>query len=146
MRWKRSTKIFRGRRKVDQKKGERKDKEFNNDPFKFVKRIFIESKSGTQCTKEELEDKLKETYSDPKKGERFPYMKKLSRPMKPGMLLDMQVLKAREVDRFINKTRTKVSPTNDGVSYKVSKKYPRLRCILFLLWRKIWKKKDVAER
>ena len=57
----------------------------------------------------------------------------------------MSVLDTREVDRFINKAHSKSSMSNDGVRFKVYK-CPRLKYILFLLLRKMWEKKDVAER
>ena len=62
-------------------------------------------------------------------------MKKLSRPTKSGIPFNMSVLKAREVDRFINKAHSKSSPGNDGLNYKVYKKCPQVRYILFLLLR-----------
>ena len=58
----------------------------------------------------------------------------------------MSDIKKREVDEFITKVRSKSSPGNDGVSYKVHKKCPRLRNSLFLLLRNMWERKNVAKR
>ena len=95
---------------------------------------------------EELENHLKETYSDPKRREKLSIIRGQNRPTRPGVLFDGSDIKAREVEEFVRKARSKSSPGNDGVSYKIYKKCPRLRKILFFLLRKMWKKEDVAER
>lgn len=117
-------------------------KDFNKDSFKFVMKIVTGSKSGTlKCTKEELEDHFTETCSEPKRGKRLSYMKKLNMLTRPDISFNMLVLKARGVGRFINKARSENSPGKDEVSFKVYKKCPHLRYILFLLFWKKWKKR-----
>lgn len=68
---------------------------------------------------------------------------KLSRPSIPFNMTD---IKMKEVNYFEKKTCVKSSPGNDGVSYKVYKKYPLFRNRLFLLLRKAWQKRIIAER
>ena len=134
-------KLKRRREKVKTRKS------FIRDPYKFAKGIFTESKSGTlKCTKEELESHLQQTYSDPRRAERLPHMRNLKRPTKPGVQFDLSDLKAKEYNDFIKKALAKSSPGNDGVSYEVYKKCSRLRNRLFLLLRKMWKTRDVADR
>ena len=129
------------------KENERTRKEFIKDAYKFAKSIFTESKSGTlKCTKEELEAHLKEIYSDPDRKKRLQYISNLNKSTRPGTPFDMSDIKKREVDEFITKACSESSPGNDGVSYKVYKKCPRLRNSLFMLLRNMWGKKSVAKR
>ena len=109
------------------KEKERTRKEFVKDPYKFSKSIFTESKSVTlKFTKEKFEAHVKETYIDPDRKKRFPYISNLNKPTSPGIPFNMSDIKKMEVDEFITKARCKSSPGNDGVSYKVYKKCPRL--------------------
>lgn len=100
----------------------------------------------SKCRKVEPEKHLKEAYKDPKRGERFPYINKLHSTTAPGTAFEMSDIKAKEVHEFVKKSRSKSSPRNDGVSYKVYKKCPRLKRILLLLLQKIQKEKSVADR
>ena len=58
----------------------------------------------------------------------------------------MSDIKKMAEDEFITKASCKSSPGNDGVSYKVYKKCPRLRNSLLLLLRNMWERKNVAKR
>lgn len=85
--------------------------------------VFTESNCGPlKCTLEENENHLKETYSDPKREEKLSYIKKFKRPTAHGVAYNMSNIKAKEIDEFIKKSRSKSSPGNDGKSYKVSEK------------------------
>ena len=68
-------------------------------------------------------------------------MNSLKRPTEPGVQFDLS-----EYNNFIKKARAKSSPGNVGVSYKVYKKCLRLRKRLFLLLRKMWMSRGVADR
>ena len=140
--------LLRKERRLKRKKEKEKiRREFVNNPFEFAKGIFTTSKSGTlKCTKEELENHLKEKYSDHRREERLPFIHDLIKPDKPVTPFDMTKIKEKEMQEFITKARSKGSPGNDGVSYKVYKKCPRLRNMLLLLLRKMWKAKRMAEK
>ena len=145
---KRHRQILRDKRKLDRKKERTKSRrEFIKDPYKFTKGLFTESKSGRlECTKDELEQHLKNTYSDKTNKAPLPDMEGLRRPTAPGIQFDLSDIKKKEVDDFIKKARSKSKPGNDGVTYKVYKQCPRLRLRLFFLLREMWRSKDVAER
>ena len=135
------------RRAVRKKERKRSRKEFMQDPYKFAKKLFDEKKGGKlDCSKEDLETHLKDTYTDPKRHIKLPPIDGLKRPTAPGKKFNMDDLKMKEVDLFIRKARAKGAPGNDGVCYKVYKYCPRLRLRLFLLLKDMWKRKDVAER
>lgn len=124
------------KRKLNKKrKKEKIRRDFPEIPFKFARGFFTDSQSRTlKCNKEKLEDYLKETCSYSKRGGRLLYMKK------PGILFDMLILKAREIERFIKRSCSKVSSDND-----VYEKCPQLRYILYLPLQNKWKKRDVAK-
>ena len=134
--------LFRKERKLSRKKEkEETRKEFIKDSFKFAKIIFRESKCDTKMHQRRTWGLSQRNIQWPGKR-RLPYTKKLNRPTKSGILFDMSVWKAREVDTVINKTLSRSSLGKDGVSYKKYKKYPRFWYTLFLLLRKNY----VAER
>ena len=60
--------LLRDERRAEQQRGQKKTlKEFTSDPYKFAKKLFDEKKCGKlECTKEEFEKHLKQTYMDPK--------------------------------------------------------------------------------
>lgn len=145
---KRHRQILRDQRKLERKKERTKcRREFIQDPYKYTKGLFTESKSGRlECTREELEEHLKDTYSDKTKEAELPDMKGFRRPTAPGAQFDMSDIKKKEVDDFVKKARAKSKPGNDGITYKVYKQCPKLRMRLFLLIREMWRAKDVADR
>ena len=145
---KRHRNLMRTERRLKTKKErERARKQFLSNPYKFAKGLFTESKSGQlACTKEELEQHVKQTYSDEHREEELPAMSGLKRPSAPGVPFDMGDIRVKEVDEFVKKARSKSAPGNDGISYKVYKNCPRLRNVLFLLLRQMWKMKKEADR
>lgn len=107
----------------------------------------MKSKSGKlECMKDELENHLKATYSDPKREDKLSRMAGLQRPTAPGMAFDMSEIKMKDVDDCVRKAHAKSAPGNDGISYKVYKKCPLLRNHLFRLLHEMWRKKLVADR
>ena len=117
------------------------------NPFKFAKSIFQEKRSGIlECTKAEMENHLKKTYSDEGRETALPEMLGIPKPSAPGIPYDTGDIKMREVEEFLKKARSKSSPDQDGVPYKVYKKWPKLANRLFLILRKTWREKKVAQR
>ena len=140
--------LLREERRAERRK-ERKRcrKDFIKDPYKFAKKLFDEKKGGKlECTKEELETHLKETYTDPQRNTKLPPMAAMKRPTAPGVQFNMDGLKMKEVEDFVKKARAKAAPGNDGICYKVYKYCTKLRLRLFLLLKDMWKNKEVAER
>ena len=90
---------------------------FIKDPYKFAKGLFSESKSGKlERTKEELENHLKETYSDQERHHRLPRMARLQKPTALGVTFDVNDIKMKEVDDFVRNAPSKSAPGNDGIS------------------------------
>ena len=141
--------LLREQRRVERKKEVKETRrKFLDDPYTFAKGLFTESKGGKlECSKEELESHLSQTYSDPRREEELQRpIGGLQRPTAPGVSFDLSDMKKKEVDDFIKKARSKSSPGNDGISYKMYKQCPKLRKQLFLLLRQMFRKKDAAER
>jgi len=141
--------LLREQRRVERKKEVKETrKKFLDDPYKFAKGLFTENKGGKlECTKEELESHLAQTYNDPRRDEDLQQPSGgLQRPTAPGVAFDLSDLKKKEVDDFIKKARSKSSPGNDGISYKMYKQRPKLRKQLFLLLRQMFRKKDAAQK
>ena len=140
--------LMRDERRAERRKERKKcRKEFVKDPYKFAKKLFDEKKGGKlECTKEELEEHLKKTYTDAERNKKLPPMEGIKRPTAPGKKFNMNDLKMKEVEMFVKKARAKAAPGNDGVCYKVYKYCSKLRIRLFLLLKEMWKRKDVAQR
>ncbi|KAL9964680.1 hypothetical protein ACROYT_G028355 [Oculina patagonica] len=137
----------RERRLSRRKEKKKVRQQFVKNPYKFAKGLFVESKSRKlECAKEELENHLKATYSDPKREDELPRMAGLQKPTSPGVAFDMSDIKMKEVDDFVRKARAKSAPGNNGIIYKVYKKCPLLRNHLFRLLHEMWRKKSVADR
>ena len=114
------------------------------NPYAATKKMFTESKSGRlKCTKTELDDHIRTTYSDPVRDK--PPMEGLKHPSSPGSMFQLGSLKEKELDDFVRKSRAKSAPGGDGVSYKVYKYCDRLRHKLFLLLKELWHKEGLVD-
>ena len=121
-------------------------KQFLKNPYEVTKKMFTEATSGTRkCTKQKLDDHIKETYSDTKRDEILPPMEGSKRPTKPGIKFDLGDIKKKEVDVFVKKARAKSAPGRDGLSYKVNKYCEHLIQKSFLLLRELWQKGEIVD-
>ena len=103
-------------------------------------------KSGRlNCSKTELDDHIRKTYSDPLRDESLPPMDGLKHPSSPGIQFQLGKLKEKELHDFVRKSRAKSAPGGDEVSYKVYKYCDRLRHKLFLLLRELWEKEGLVD-
>ena len=82
---------MRAERRLKRKKERKRCRQkFLKAPFQFAKDLFVKSKSGTlTCTREEINNQLKETYSDPKRNEPLANMHGIPKPTRPGVEFDM---------------------------------------------------------
>ena len=134
------------RRNERRKESRRTRERFLKNPYAATKKMFTESKSGRlNCSKAELDNHIRETYSDPLREEPLPPMKGLKHPATPGVKFQLGDLKEKELDNFVKKSRAKSSPGGDGVSYKVYKYCDRLRHKLFLLLRELWRDGGIVD-
>ena len=128
------------RAKRKRKERERKRTKFFKNPFEFAKGLFEKARSGVlNVPKEELEEHLKNTYSDPRREDPMPHIEGLVRPTEPTTPFDLSEPKLNEMDKFLKKARSASSPGHNGVPYKVYKKCDGLRKILWKLLRVVWR-------
>ena len=114
---------------------------FYKDPFRFVRKVLEEAKSGElRVPKEELEAHMTQTYSDHRRDEPVQELEGLVRPNPPEREFDIGELKFWEVQRVVRKARAASAPGQDGLSYKLFKYCPKvLKCLWHLLktaWRR----------
>ena len=84
--------------------------------------MFAEPRSGElSCSKEELDDHVRSTYSDPKRDDPIPHIEDLKRPSPPGVPFNMKRITLKEVNEFVRKAIVKSEPGRDGISYKALK-------------------------
>ena len=130
-------KAERLRRKRKQHVRERSN--FYEDPFKFMKSLFSQAKSGVlTVTRQELEEHLRRIYSDSDRNRDLPWVEDLVRPSEPGVPFDQSPPHRKEVDDFIEKARSASAPGPNGVPYRAFKSCPkvthRLRHLLCTAW------------
>jgi len=119
------------------KKSERKV--FMKDPFKFTKKLFTPKTSGKlTVSKEALDAYLDSTYGDERRDEELPYMPGLVRPTRPGVKFELGPLKYQELEAFLKKARASSAPGPNGIPYRVYKKCPELRSLLFGILKTAW--------
>ncbi|XP_072047083.1 uncharacterized protein [Amphiura filiformis] len=122
------------------KKREQSRRSFFMNPHHFTKKLFEQSKSGElSVPQEELEDHLKETYSDQQRQVPMPNIAGLVKPTQPGVQFELAQPKLAEVEKFVNKARSASAPGPNGVPYKVYKKCGELRKFLWRLLRVVWR-------
>ena len=122
------------------RKREQARRSFFANPNQFTKKLFEQSKNGElNVPQEELENHLRETYSDPDRQIPMADMEGLVKPTHPGEQFDLSPPKLSEVERFINKARSASAPGPSGVPYKVYKKCGELRKALWKLLKVIWR-------
>ncbi|XP_078665283.1 uncharacterized protein LOC144907786 [Branchiostoma floridae x Branchiostoma belcheri] len=127
------------RRKRKRKAKERN--QFFKNPYKFARNLLEEKKGGSlQISKEELELHLQETYSDPQRNAELGSPGYVPRPTEPEVAFDVSPPKLSEVETAIRKARSAAAPGPNGVSYKLYKMCPKIRRLLWRLFRVAWKK------
>ena len=144
---KRSREVMRKlRRNARRREARRTREQFLKDPFGSVKKLFAEARNGElACSKQELDDHVRATYSDPRREEEIPYMQGLKRPPPPGVKFNMGDITVEEVSNFVRKARAKSAPGRDGISYKAFKYCPKLRKSLAYRLGALWEKPDLLE-
>ena len=97
---------------------ERSGRSFYDNPHRFTKKLFEQSTSGElNVSQQQLEEHLKNTYSDQQHGVPMPVIAGLVRPTKPGVEFDLSEPKLAEVEKFISKARAASAPGPNGVPY-----------------------------
>ena len=106
------------RRYTRRREGKRVRERFIKDPYGEAKKLFTEPRSGKlNCSKEELDLHVKQTYSDPLRNQPLPELESLKRPASPNVSFNVGPIEKWEVDQSMKKARAKSSPGGDDVSY-----------------------------
>ena len=97
---KQSRLIQRNIRRIQRRKeGQRARSKFLKNPYEETKKLFVAQKSGNlECSKEELDDHVRETYRDEKRYDPLPTMNKLIPPPVPKISFRLGALTKKEVD------------------------------------------------
>jgi hypothetical protein len=124
----------------------KKRAQFTSNPFQFMKRLLGDTRSGRlECPKEEVEQHLKETYSDPGRDNSLGECKQLIQPEEPTVSFDESEPRWEEVKEIIKKARAGSAPGPNGISYRVYKSCPKLARRLWKLSKLVWRKGVLAE-
>ncbi|XP_069114421.1 uncharacterized protein [Argopecten irradians] len=130
----------------NRKERSRKRTSFVTNPFQFVKKLFGSKGSGKLVSsKEEVEEHLRKTHSDPRRAEDLAENTKIREVEEPTEAFDESEPKLSEVREIIKKARAGSAPGPNGVPYRVYKNCPRLLRRLWLLLRKVWRRGRLAE-
>ena len=100
---------------------------FDMNPFKLIKKLFEEEKSGVlKVSKETLEAHLQRKYYDPLTDTPMGNFGDFNRPQPPGETFDNSSIKLGGVKDFVRKARSKSTPGINGISYKLYKRCPKV--------------------
>lgn len=118
---------------MDRHAGKRKEaakakKAFNENPFRFVKRLLNEKTSGILTDEQvQLENHLKNTYSNANRGGKVKQLLELNRPTPPSLGFNTSMVKFQEV---VRKASVDSAAGPNRVTYALYMNYPMLlRCL-----------------
>ncbi|XP_061896860.1 uncharacterized protein LOC133645950 [Entelurus aequoreus] len=125
----------------------RKRTAFIANPFGFIKQLLGQKRSGRLvCSKEEVNNFLKNNLSDPEKEkEPGPFSALLDIPS-PTVKFITSEPTWKEIQEVVTAARASSAPGPSGVSYKVYKRCPELLRILWRILRVIWRRGTVADQ
>ena len=119
---------------------------FCRNPFRFVKGLLNEGKSGVlEVRREELESHLRTVYSDENRRTNLAEMPGLTRPTVPGVPFDCGELKWHEVRDFVQRAKATSAPGQNGLSFKFFKKCPSALRELWRILRVLWRREIVPQ-
>ena len=120
---------------------------FFRDPFQFARTLFEQPKSGTlSVEKETLERHLRDTYSDKNREVELDEVQGLIWPAAPGEQLNSKPPTMEEVERVVNKGRSKSAPGPNGIPYLLYKKCPNVLRWLHRMIRAAWKNERIPQQ
>lgn len=125
----------------------RKRAAFINNPFSFMKGLLGQKRSGRlACSKEEVDEYLQGTFSDPIRDQDLGQCKAVITPPEPTDTFDLREPLLSEVQEVVRKARSRSAPGPSGTSYKAYKHCPKLLNCLWRLLRVIWRKGKTARQ
>ncbi|XP_060938981.1 uncharacterized protein LOC133018922 [Limanda limanda] len=125
----------------------RKRAAFIANPFKFTKDLLGQKRSGKLASsQEDIDQHLKQTYSDPVREQELGECNNLIEPPEPEVQFDMSELQLKEVREVVCKARASSAPGPSGTSYKVYKNCPKLLLRLWRILRVFWRRGRIPEQ
>ena len=89
----------------------RKRAAFINNPFGFMKELLGQKRSGRlDCSKEEVDKYLHDTFSDPTRDQDLGQCKSVIRPPEPAEAFDLREPLLKEVQEVVRKARSRSVP------------------------------------
>ena len=116
----------------------RKRARFTSNPFRYVSKMLGDKRSGNlDKPKEEVEEYLRLTHSDPNRNDDLEENDTVMRPSDPSTPFDDSLLKFKEFQVALKKARVASSPGPNGIPYRVYKNCPKLQRRLFHMFKVI---------
>ncbi|KAK0133620.1 LINE-1 retrotransposable element ORF2 protein [Merluccius polli] len=143
--WEEAKKTLASLRRAERirKRRRRKEKErssFFKNPFKHARRLLEDKRSGKlDITQSELENHIREQYSDPARSTPLGSPGYVPLPAPPSFLFDAALPKLSEVAEVVRKARAASAPGPNGIPYKLYKYCPGVLKHLWKLLRVAWK-------
>lgn len=129
------------------KRRRRKEKErssFFKNPFRHARQLLEDKRSGKlEITQTELENYIREQYSDPAKLTPLGSPGYVPRPAPPAFLFNTALPKLSEVAEVVRKARAASAPGPNGIPYKLYKYCPGVQRHLWNLLRVAWKNQTI---
>lgn len=126
------------------KKKEQARSNFFKDPFKFVKGLFTQEKSGKLTTsRKDLEAHLKGNHTDSQRCEQITLPSDMPPIHPPEHQLDASPPKWCEVERAVRRARAASSPGPNGIPYRLYKNAPEVLRFLWRLMKVVWQKQTI---
>ena len=97
-------------------------------------------------SQEDIDQHLKQTYSDPAREQELGECNNLIEPPEPEVQFDMSELQLKEVREVVRKARASSAPGPSGTSYKVYKNCPKLLLRLWKILRIFWRRGRIPEQ
>ena len=126
------------------KKREKARSSFFKEPFRYVKGLFTQEKSGSlKAGKQEIEEHLRRTYTDEKRHEFREIPNDMPPLPQPVHSCETFPPRLSEVEKAVKKARAGSAPGPNGVPYLVYKRAPGVTRFLWKLMKVVWEKKQV---
>ncbi|XP_031418446.1 uncharacterized protein LOC105897391 [Clupea harengus] len=120
---------------------------FIANPFKFTKDLLGQKRSGKLASsQEDIDQHLKQTYSDPAREQELGECNNLIEPPEPEVQFDPSELQLKEVREVVRKARASSAPGPSGTSYKVYKNCPKLLLRLWKILQVFWRRGRIPEQ
>ena len=140
------SKLAKAERKANRRRESKKArKDFTENPFKFIKLVFAETSGSLKIPKEELEEALRVTYSDPFRDIQVESMDGLNRPQEPVVPFDLCRIRLAEIQAVVRKARAKAAGGPNGITYAVYNNCPELTKCLWKFIAGVWESGEIPD-